>query len=304
MRFNVDPPKRGVVPMTVAYQKGMLWAALALLPLQHASGAPLLKVILNFNGANGSEPLAGLIADRSGNLYGTTNSGGASGNGTVFRLTPPAAGKTAWVHSILASFTGPNGSGPQGGLIIDNTGNLYGTTYSGGGLGNAFKLVPPVTGKGGWTVNVLTSLNGADGFYPTGTLLADSSGNLFGTASFGGPTTTCAPLGCGTVFELTPPPAGQTAWTDTVLTSFTGTNGAAPEGGLIADNAGNLYGTTGQGGSASSGTVFKLAPPAAGKTKWRHTVLASLKGLNSSIPSGGLTRLIHRHSWDSVVGVA
>jgi uncharacterized repeat protein (TIGR03803 family) len=88
----------------------------------------------------------------------------------------------------------------------------------------------------------------------------------------------------GTVFKLTPPAAGQTAWTETVLVSFNGANGNGPAAGLIADSAGNLYGTTNEGGASGLGTVFKLTPPAAGQTAWTETVLVSFNGTNGQYP--------------------
>jgi uncharacterized repeat protein (TIGR03803 family) len=246
-------------------------------------------IITAFSGNNGASPGVGLIADDAGNLYGTTNLGGESGYGTVFRLTPPATGQTVWPEAILFSFAGANGENPFGSLIADRAGYLYGTTQQGGssrtcthGCGTVFKLTPPPPGKTGWTETVLTIFNGKKGKFPLGALLADSAGNLYGMTQYGGRS------GHGTVFKLTPPASGQTAWTEAVLTAFTGRNGAFPEASLIVDGAGNLYGMTPAGGTSGYGTVFKLTPPAAGKTAWTETVLAAFTGGNGANPFGSL----------------
>ena len=204
-------------------------------------------------GSDGGIPRAGLIADTGGNLYGTTAGGGASNAGTVFKLSPSGT------ETVLYSFTGSDGSGPFAGLIADSSGNLYGTTQSGGasgGHGVVFKLSP------GGTETVLYSFTGgSDGGTPRAGLIADSSGNLYGTTQFGGPG--CGGVGCGVVFKLSP------SGTETVLYSFTGSDGSGPFPGLIADSSGNLYGTTLSGGaSGGHGVVFKLtgagfAPPPA-----------------------------------------
>ena len=224
-------------------------------------------VLYSFKGQpDGATPIAGLIQDSGGNLFGTTTDGGTSGEGAVFKLD------TTGKESVVYSFAGtPDGSHPQTGLVQDPAGNLYGTTRNGGtnNSGTIFKL----DSSGNETV-LHSFTGGADGSYPND-LLLDSAGNLYGTANSGG-LQNCIFLrnvsgktGCGTVFELTASGAF------TVLHSFqsdVGPDGARPLGGLIADAAGNLYGTTEFGGqpdcSVSSpgsnpktigcGTVFKL----------------------------------------------
>ena len=220
-----------------------------------------LTTLATFNGANGSGPYAGLISDASGNLYGTTAYGGASGYGTVFKL---AAG----THTLttLVSFNGANGSGPYAGLIADASGNLYGTTKYGGtsGEGTVFEVA-----AGTHELSTLISFNGVNGAYPTAGLLADANGNLYGTTSAGLDD-------FGTVFELT-----NDTHTLITLASFdvTGTNGSTPQAGLIADASGNLYGTTAYGGASHYGTVFELA---AGTHAL--TTLASFSGMNGPYP--------------------
>jgi uncharacterized repeat protein (TIGR03803 family) len=223
-----------------------------------AQAAPKETVLYSFKGgSDGSNPAAGLIVDSSGNLYGTTfNGGGGSGCGsdfgcgTAFKLAPDGT------ETVLHAFTGGSDGGlPEAGLIADGSSNLYGTAYQGGAsnLGVVFKLAPD------GTETVLYSFKGGgDGGVPAGTLIADSSGNLYGTTSEGGGSG-CFGNGCGTVFKLAPD------GTETVLHAFTGgSDGAHPNVALIADGAGNLYGTTGGGGITlcyeGCGTVFKLAP--------------------------------------------
>jgi uncharacterized repeat protein (TIGR03803 family) len=235
------------------------------------------------NCSDGREPEAGLIADNQGALYGTTASGG-SGGGTVFKLTPPAKGQTAWIETVLYSFKGGSngdGAGPVGSLIADKQGALYGTTFGSvnPNLGIVFKLTPPAKGQTAWTETVLCTLFG-NSF--TG-LIADNQGALYGT-TFQGP-------GAGGIFKLTPPAKGQTAWTEAELYTFTGgSDGAVPYGGLIAEQQGALYGTTEQGGIGANGTVFKLTPPAKGQTAWTETVLYNFKGGSSdgANPTAGL----------------
>jgi uncharacterized repeat protein (TIGR03803 family) len=256
-------------------------------------------VLHSFTGVpgDGELPRGALIADEGGALYGTTVLGGSSscsglGCGTVFKLTPPSQGQTAWTETVLYSFKGGNdGANPSTSLIADDRGALYGTTELGGsgtscfgsGCGTVFKLTPPADGQTVWTETVLYRFTGgSDGHFPAGSLIADERGALYGTTSSGG-SSNCAG-GCGTVFKLTPPADGQTVWTETVLYSFeAGNDGADPSGSLIADDSGALYGTTFLGGSSNCsgfgcGAVFKLSPPAKGETSWTETVLYSFKG--------------------------
>jgi len=245
-------------------------------------------VILHFfkGGSDGALPDTGLVADSSGNLYGTTNRGGGSGCfgdgcGVVFKLSPDGAS-----YTVLYSFTGFGDGGlPSGELIVDDRGNLYGTTQLGGaaGTGVVFRLSP------GGTETVLYSFCSkpgcSDGSTPASGLLADGSGNLYGTTFLGG-APGCFGYGCGTVFKLSPD------GTETVLHAFCNTDcrdGSKPAGGLIADRAGNLYGTTYLGGLSGClpegcGVVFKLS------TGGIFTVLHSFTGFPSdgSNPPAGL----------------
>jgi uncharacterized repeat protein (TIGR03803 family) len=248
------------------------------------------SVLYSFTGgADGSNPVAGLIFDAASNLYGITSGGGEpcepSGCGTVFKLKPEPDG--TWTESVLYSFTGgADGAGPYAGLIFDAAGNLYGTTALGGGsgcngfgCGVVFELAPNPDGI--WTERVVYSFTGgADGGYPQAGLILDAAGNLYGTTYYGG--STACPVGCGVVFKLAPNSDGT--WTESALHGFTGgAGGANPYAGLIFDAAGNLYGTTTGGGDYNAcsptegcGVVFKLAPTSSG---WSETVLHSFLGL-------------------------
>jgi uncharacterized repeat protein (TIGR03803 family) len=210
------------------------------------------------NGSDGFNPLAGLIPDASGNLYGTTSSGGAYGYGAVFELAP--AGGGSWTETILHSFddNGTDGFYPLAGLIFDGSGNLYGTTELGGsldcggtGCGTLFELTPQAGGT--WTETVLYVFHGTDGNRPYAGLTFGSSGSLSGTTQQGGANN------YGTAFDIAPVVGG--GWTETALHSFNhnGKDGILPYAGVIFDVDGNLYGTTSQGGTYNKGTVFEIA---------------------------------------------
>src|SRR6266568_2687315 len=209
-------------------------------------------VLHSFSGPDGANPAGGLVRDKEGNLYGTTFGGGllncfGAGCGVVFKLD------TTNTETVLHSFTGPDGAFPEAGLVRDKMGNFYGTTSGGGPSrsGTVFKL--DTTGA----ETVLHSFTGgADGANPVAGLVRDKEGNLYGTTVQGGNLScNAAPSGCGVVFKI------DTTGTETVLHSFTGgADGAILYGGLVRDKAGNLYGTTSNGGASGVGTVFKITP--------------------------------------------
>ena len=230
------------------------------------------------NGYDGWYPQGELIHDSVGNLYGVAPLGGAKGGGVVFELSPISGG---WTETVLYNFCSvtncDDGNQPRGGLVFDTKGNLYGTTqYAGAkGGGVVFELSP---GGGGWTETVLHNFDYTDGSLPSSRLIFDSAGNLYGTAPYGGPFG--GGRGGGVAFELTPSSNG---WTYTALYSFCEkthcTDGDLPWGGLIFDSAGNLYGTTIDGGSGEAkcgsigcGVVYELSPISGG---WKETVLYS-----------------------------
>jgi uncharacterized repeat protein (TIGR03803 family) len=190
-----------------------------------------------------------------------------------------AAAHGAPRQTVLTSFKGGDGISPLSGVVFDTAGNLYGTTVRGGkaNAGTAFKLTPPSPGSTKWTRSTLYEFaSGSDGEYPRGTLIVDAAGNLYGTTAIGGT------YDVGTAFELSPPQNGSTKWRHTVLTSFDGTGPSYPNEGLVADKAGNLYGTLeGYGGNFGKGWyhsgVYELSPPAKGQTGWTYTVIHRLE---------------------------
>jgi len=229
-------------------------------------------VLHYFDGSHGGSPFGGVIRDGNGNLYGTTAYGGPSNKGTVFKLG--TNGNLTVLHSFRGS---PDGDLPVAGLVRDRQGNLYGTTGQGGkhNQGSVFKVTP----SGKETVLHSFQANGIDGAYPQGALILDGAGNLYGTTSNGGSSSFCQ-TGCGAVFELTP------SGTETVLHSFEpgDGDGTDPHGALVRDEAGNLYGTTYEGGAHGRGTVFELTPAGA------ETVLHSFQqnGKDGTYPVAGL----------------
>ncbi len=250
--------------------------------------AQTFNVIHTFTGgADGASPLAGLTADRAGNLYGTAHN--RLGGGTVYRLGRAGSG---WVFQVLHTFTGsPDGSGPQGRVRFGLDGALYGTTVYGGieshcsslnyaGCGTIFRLTPRATicprVSCPWTETVLYRFpDDGSGAFPSGDLTFDQQGNIYGTTTEGG-------VGCGTVYELAP---SGGSWTPTIVYPFQGPgDGCGPASGVIMDNAGNLYGTTPSGGMGS-GVVFELSPSG---NNWSQSVLYSfLNGSDGANPWGG-----------------
>lgn len=249
-------------------------------------------VLYSFAGSQDGVGPIGLVLDAAGNLYGTTGSGCSGGGGIIFELSLQS--DESWSETILYAFTYPglNGYQPDASLVFDPTGDLYGTTKLGGhsGQGTVFELSPK--SGGGWIENVLYSFksNGKDGENPSGSLVFDASGNLYGTTPAGGS------AGQGTVYELSPNSGG--GWTERRLHTFlnNGSDGEGPYSGLVFDLAGNLYGTTVGGGSHfcpsegyGCGTVFELSPGSGGV--WTEKVLHNFKSgqMDSHFPFGGVT---------------
>jgi len=291
------------------------------------------KVLYSFQGGtDGSLPAGGVIFDKAGNLYGETIEGGSTACppgwcGTIYQLSPPTQNGGAWTETVLHVFKGHNqndGSSPSGSLIADSAGNLYGVTGYGGsgpcvlfgtatGCGTVFELTPPKTKGGKWTEKVLYNFKGGnDGDLPTGPLVFDSAGNLYGATEFGGGKgTTCDVFyggNCGTVFKLSPPTIKGGKWTENVLHRFAGIgtgkqygDGAAPNAGLVLDGKGTIYGTTEFGGDGTGvcqegsgfdgcGTVFVLKPTIRKDVGWDETVPHRFQGRpnDGSGPFGGL----------------
>jgi uncharacterized repeat protein (TIGR03803 family) len=234
-------------------------------------------VLYSFNEEQyGGDPGAGVVLDQAGNIYGTTELGGASGNGIVYKLD------TSGVETVLYSFTGGADGGQPNNVVLDAAGNLYGTTFSGGDLscngGVGCGVVYELDTTGHYTL-LHTFSGGADGARPVAGVILDPAGNLYGSTEEGG-------LSFGVVFKLDP------AGNETVLYTFTGgADGGSPQAGVILDAAGNLYGTTYTGGDAACdspvgcGVVFKLDPAG------NETVLYSFKGgADGKLPEAGVVR--------------
>ena len=223
--------------------------------LSKVNGVWTESLLHSFAGnGDGWEPYAGLLMAGSGTFYGTTRYGGNYGNGTVFRLSQSGG---VWKLKIIHSFAGGNdGYEPLGTLIRDKNGSLYGTTYAGGApdTGTVFMLTPS---GGKWTETILHVFNwqNGDGYHPFAGLRWSPSGSMYGTTSHGGD---CGPPGTGTVFELT---QSSGVWTETILHCFAGNaDGSYPQGRVILDKNGALYGTTEIGGTDNLGTVWKIIP--------------------------------------------
>jgi uncharacterized repeat protein (TIGR03803 family) len=254
----------------------------------NGSGGWKESVIYNFasgfdNFVNGVDP-SGLTMDAAGNLYGAAGFSGPAEYGSVFELSPLPGGK--WQEKDLVDFAGGLDQ-PLGGVVFDRAGNLYGTTSRGGsnGLGAIFELIPGANGQ--WTEKPIHSFVGypSDGASPVAGLIMDQAGNFYGTTQKGGNSANCTggggqAIGCGTVFKLSLTVGGS--WQVQVLYSFKGStiDGASPVAPLILDSAGNLYGTTQQGGIKAGcsqetglptcGTIFELSPNG---SAWMESIL-------------------------------
>lgn len=224
-------------------------------------------VLHSFTGGttDGCNPTMGLIEDKSGNLYGTTQACGSGGYGTVFKLSKK--GK----ETVLHSFSGADGEFPNdGNLFMDESGNLYGVT-SGGGSNN-YGVVYKLSKSGKLTVLYNFAGGTTDGCYAYGPVTMDSAGNLYGTAI------ECGTFGYGVVWKL------STSGEETVLYNFAGgaSDGSYPSGGVVLDSAGNLYGDTENGGFRNDGTIFELDPTG------KETVLHTFSPSEGSSPVGGV----------------
>src|SRR5271165_1371463 len=196
-------------------------------------GTNTITTVANFDNVHGAHPTGDVVLDDNGNLFGTTSGGGANQVGTIFEIVKGTSAITT-----IASFNAVNGADPVSGVVLDGHGNLYGTTSQGGqgssvGYGTIFEIR-----KGTNTIATLASFNRSNGANPSGRIAFDQFGNLFGTALSGGAAND------GTVFEL-----AKGANTVTTIVSFSGTNAANPDGGLVIDMQGNMYGTTNSGGA-------------------------------------------------------
>jgi uncharacterized repeat protein (TIGR03803 family) len=228
---------------------------------QITSSGSLTTLVSFTGGADGGNPVAGLIQGGSGDFYGSTVTGGTSNEGSIFQVTSSGSLTTIYSFSALSSGTNPDGANPYGTLLQANDNNLYGTTETGGtnGDGTLFQI----TASG--TLNTLYSFSGSgDGANPFGALVEGTNGNLYGTTEAGGSS------GAGTVFEIT------TSGSLTSLYSFTGGgDGGNPIAGLVQGTDGNFYGVTLNGGSDGSGTVFQITPSGSLTTLYSFTLGSS-----------------------------
>jgi len=262
---------------------------LSFLPSVHAQ---TLTVVHAFEGGGDNAfPEAGLIVDRGGRLYGTTSDLGAA-----FRL---ASLRSGWLLNTLHNFNTGGDFSPNSKLTFGPDGNLYGVIFTGGqgscyfdeGCGVVFKLQPPASACAAfscpWNETVLYSFTGgSDGGNPVGEIAFDSTGNLYGAATYGGDSSCNS--GCGVIYKLTPSAGG---WTQSVVHAFgpyQGTDGVWPSGGVIVDPTGNVFGLTSSGGGANQGVVYELSPSNGG---WSETILHSFQNLAQYVsPAGTLTR--------------
>jgi len=272
-------------------------------------GDPWTETILySLQGGNdGYFPWGTPTFDAKGNLYGATQFGGGKGNtcnefyggncGTVFELTPPKQKGGQWTEKVLHSFAGiaqgqqkGDGANPNGGLVLDSKGVIYGTSYEGGagggacgtvGCGTVFQLAPPTTKDRDWIESVIYRFNPVHSYeeWPMAGLIIDKNGHLFGTTHE------------DTVFRLSRSPKRRSSWSETILYSFKGKGASyALDAPLIFDATGSLY-TTAYGGSGGSadGNVFRLRPPANGDISWTIDVLYSFAGSpDGAWPAAGL----------------
>ncbi len=273
----------------------MLALALALFAAAPPAPAQTFTTLHDFTGGeDGATPAAGLSLDQAGRLFGTASYGGHKGGacgggcGTVYKLERQGRG---WIFTPLYAFSDADGNTPQSRVIMGPDGALYGTTTYGGdaGKGVVFRLQPPLAACKNtlcpWRETVLHSFSGGnDGANPAyGDLAFDQAGNLYGTAPSGGSGPGCVG-GCGVVYKLTPSDDG---WTEQILYSFQGgQDGASPYAGVVFDDAGNLYGTTGWGGAWEAGTVYQLTPSGQG---WTENILYTFSaGADGAGPLGGV----------------
>lgn len=237
-------------------------------------------------GSEGTAVLSGLLPGKAGHYFAVAQQAGTNDNGTAFRINSPVSGSTAYTDTLLWTFDGTDANGPKSNLISDPSGNLYGTAFQGGTSFNGvvFELSPPPRGKKAWTESTIFDPfnTGLLGNGPVGILARDTAGNIYGATENGGPAND------GVAFELTPPAAGQTAWTPTPIWKFTGgADGSHPVSGLVRNKVtGVLYGTTYQGGTGTCacGVVFSLTPPATPGGAWTQTTLHTFSGTDGSYP--------------------
>lgn len=245
---------------------------------------------------DGASPVGNIVMDSTGNIYGATEAGGLGGCsnvgcGTAFKLTPGSNGR--WTESVIQFFSFQGGSGPQAGVTLDTTGNLYGTTTSGGhAYGSVYELIPNADGS--WSESVLYRFGALpDGEYPRAEVTLDAAGNVYGTTSEGGSSAD------GIVFELTPNSSG--GWTENVLYEFTSATGCNPVAQIWIDPTGSLYGTAEGCGQYNGGVVYELTPNSGGS--WTESTVHNF-GLHEDgvSPQSPLTPDTNGNLWGTTLG--
>jgi len=251
------------------------------------ANAQTFTLLHMFTGSpDGANPFGGLVADRNGNYYGTTEYGGVHNYGSIFELSPPALSGGAWTEAVIWSFAGgADGSYPSFQLVMDGGGRLYGETQGGGsaacGCGTVFELAPPKESGGNWAKRVIYTLTSGD--HPYGGVILDSGGSVYGTQVHGGT------FGLGQAFKLSP--NANRSFTETTLYNFGATHADSkqPFGPLNMDSSGNLYGVSLYGGMRNLGTVYRLTPPASGTGSWSNSILRTfIGGASGCSPEGNL----------------
>lgn len=293
--------------LTLAGKRGVATALLGaglVIPLP-AAAQPSQSTIYVFRGTgDGKQPEGGVILGSDDILYGTADRAGSDDNGTIFSMTPPANAGETWTFKVLYRLQGGDGGGYPLGLVQDAAGNLFGYAldFGSGGCGIVFELMKPAVAGRAWRFQTLYAFQGkTDGADPSGLSLGPD-GTLIGTTDRGGRGPCTDPIegtlvGCGTIFQLSPPATPGDAWTETILHRFArGTDGAIPVGNpLIVGGA--LYGVTVQGGGgkctdsdgivAGCGTVYKLAEAKPGE--WTESVTYAFQGgTEGASPIGNL----------------
>lgn len=242
--------------------------------LAHVNSSWLMKPLHGFSrgGNGGGEPYAGVTIGPDGTLFGVASSYGAYDFGTLFNVKPPAHACASvlcpWSDTTLHAFSGYSGGGegdgasPYGNVVFDSQGNLYGTTELGGAY-NGGTVYKASRSAGTWNESVIYSFGASenDGYYTYSGVVLNSAGNIYGTTYFGGT------YNEGTVYELSP---SQGGWTETILHSFTGSDGCVPYAGLVFNQAGNLYGATDGYGCIDGATIFELSPQGG---SWNFTTI-------------------------------
>jgi hypothetical protein len=274
-----------------AFKGGTVYS---LVPPLTAGEAWTETILHEFAGGADGYQVQAVALGGGGVIYGTTGRGGASGAGTAFSLTPPAAPGGEWGYAVINNFEG--GEGPSGPLAIDGSGVIYGFSRS-GGQGVVYALTPPAPPGGLWTESILHTFTGPEGTQPSGVTLGPG-GLLYGTAISSDSTD-------GVVFSLTPPSSPGGVWTYAVLAYLSdGSTGLNPAGGVVIGANGVLYGTTANAAPPNSGTVFSLTPPATPGGTWTYSQLHVFTyGVNGSVDGAAPASPLVIGSGGSLLGV-